>query len=59
MTGLRYYEKVVTLKLDGRRCTACGRCVEVCPQGAIELTIAGSTFVADSIARISPLVDVS
>ena len=40
-------------------CRGCGRCVEVCPQGAIELTIEGSAFVEDSIARIAPRVDVS
>jgi ferredoxin len=39
-------------------CRGCGRCVEVCPQGAIELSIAGSAFLANSIARIAPLVDV-
>jgi Pyruvate/2-oxoacid:ferredoxin oxidoreductase delta subunit len=43
----------------GDACRGCGRCVEVCPQGAIELTIEGSAFVEDSIARIAPRVDVS
>jgi NAD-dependent dihydropyrimidine dehydrogenase PreA subunit len=43
----------------GDACRGCGRCVEVCPQGAIELTIAGSAFVEDSIARIAPRVNVS
>jgi ferredoxin len=42
----------------GDACRGCGRCVEVCPQGAIELTIEGSAFVEDSIARIAPRVDV-
>lgn len=37
MTGLRYYEKVVTLKMDGRLCDGCGRCVEVCPHGVFEM----------------------
>jgi ferredoxin len=40
-------------------CRGCGRCVEVCPQGAIEISIEYSQFVGESIARISPLVDVS
>ncbi len=40
-------------------CRGCGRCVEVCPQGAIDLTVEGSRFVQESIARIAPLVDVS
>jgi NAD-dependent dihydropyrimidine dehydrogenase PreA subunit len=43
----------------GDACRGCGRCVEVCPQGAIELTIEGGAFVEDSIARIVPRVDVS
>jgi Fe-S-cluster-containing hydrogenase component 2 len=40
-------------------CKGCGRCVEVCPEGAIELTIQHTQFVQESIARISALVDVS
>jgi ferredoxin len=40
-------------------CRGCGRCVEVCPHGAIEISIEYSQFVEESIARISPLVDVS
>lgn len=40
-------------------CRGCGRCVTVCPQGAIELTFKHNRFVEASIARISPLVDVS
>jgi NAD-dependent dihydropyrimidine dehydrogenase PreA subunit len=43
----------------GDACRGCGRCVEVCPQGAIELAIEERTFVEDSIARIAPRVDVS
>lgn len=40
-------------------CRGCGRCVDVCLEGAIELSIEHSQFVEQSIARISPLVDVS
>jgi len=40
-------------------CRGCGRCVSVCPQQAIELTIDDEQFVQHSIDRISPLVDVS
>jgi UDP-glucose 4-epimerase len=40
-------------------CRGCGRCVEVCRQGAIEITIEGEGFVAETIARIAPLVDVT
>ncbi len=43
----------------GDRCKGCGRCVEVCPQTAIELTIEHGQFVAESIARLAALVDVS
>jgi len=52
--------------VDGRAvirdaCRGCGRCVDVCPHGAIEVSIAGDygQFVGQSIARISPLVNVS
>ena len=43
----------------GDACRGCGRCVDVCPQGAIEITFDGGQFVGEAIARISPLVDVS
>jgi len=40
-------------------CRGCGRCVDVCPQQAIELSISDGQFVAQSIDRLSLLVDVS
>jgi len=40
-------------------CRGCGRCASVCPQEAIEISIEYGWFVEESIARISPLVDVS
>ena len=43
----------------GDACRGCGRCVEACPNEAIELMIAASEPVSNTIARLSPLVDVS
>jgi ferredoxin len=43
----------------GEACRGCGRCVDVCPQDAIMLSIETGSYVEQSIARISPLVDVS
>lgn len=43
----------------GDACRGCGRCVEVCPERAIELWIDDARFVENTIARLSPLVDVS
>jgi hypothetical protein len=43
----------------GEACRGCGRCAEICPQGAIELVIDGDRFVETAIARIAPLVDLS
>jgi ferredoxin len=40
------------------QCRGCGRCVEVCPENAIRMTIDNSLFVEDTIARISAAVDV-
>ncbi len=40
-------------------CRGCGRCVNVCPQKAIELTVEDDNFVKISIARIASLVDVT
>ena len=43
----------------GEACRGCGRCVDVCPQQAIDLSIEYSQFVDKSVARISSLVDVT
>jgi len=43
----------------GDACRGCGRCLSVCPEQAIELTIDPEWSVEASIARLSPLVDVS
>ena len=40
-------------------CRGCGRCVNVCPQNAIELIVEDNNFVKKSIARIASLVDVT
>jgi hypothetical protein len=39
-------------------CRGCGRCVAICPQAAIKLSIESTQFVEESIAQLSPLVDV-
>jgi ferredoxin len=42
------------------QCRGCGRCVDVCPQGAIEFEIdKGVNFIRESIDKISPLVDLN
>jgi ferredoxin len=43
----------------GEMCRGCGRCISVCPQEAIEMSIEYDHFVEESISRISQLVDVS
>lgn len=48
--------------LDGRaqigpECRGCGRCVEVCPNGAIELPIQESSYIDQAIQRLSLKVD--
>ncbi len=42
---------------DGDRCRGCGRCVEICPLAAIDLTYQPAFSVEQSIDRIAPLVD--
>lgn len=56
---------VKAIQVEGDRavineaCRGCGSCVSVCPEGAIELTIADSDFIDSLVSRISSLVDVT
>jgi ferredoxin len=43
----------------GRACRGCGRCVTVCPNGAIELNLADETFVEQALQRLTTAVDLS
>jgi ferredoxin len=40
-------------------CRGCGRCAEVCPENAIDVSISDSDFISRSIDRISSTVDVT
>lgn len=40
-------------------CRGCGRCVDVCPQNAIELTIKDEDFIFKVIEQIENIIDVS
>ena len=40
-------------------CRGCGHCVEVCPEGAIELTVEDPAFLDSLVPRITSLVDVT
>lgn len=43
----------------GPECRGCGRCVSVCPSGAITLEVEDSAYVEAAVRRISGAVDVS
>ena len=63
--GVCFVDAICLDGMDGDRavvtaaCRGCGLCVDVCPEGAIELTIEDSGFVEASIDRLSAVVDVS
>jgi ferredoxin len=41
-------------------CRGCGRCVGLCPEGAIEIRFEGADdFVASAVERLSARVDVT
>jgi ferredoxin len=40
-------------------CRGCGRCVEICPQNAIELRINNKDFIKKSIEQIDKIIDVT
>ena len=42
----------------GDACRACGRCVEICPQGAIKLSAEHPQVVDELVSKLSPLVQV-
>jgi len=42
-----------------QNCKGCGRCVDVCPQKAIEIIFKDKDYVKNSIERIDKLVDIS
>lgn len=47
------------LAVIGGACRGCGRCVEICPVDAIELSFDERLSVRESIERLSPLIDLS
>jgi len=42
-----------------KECRGCGRCVEICPQKAIELTIEDKNYLEASIKELDKIIDVS
>jgi ferredoxin len=40
-------------------CRGCGRCIDVCPQKAIEISIEDHQFMQEAVNRISSSVDIS
>ena len=56
---------VDAIHLEGGRavisqtCRGCGRCIEVCPERAIALSVDDDRFIERTIERLSALVDVS
>lgn len=40
-------------------CRACGRCVSVCPNGAIELQVEDGDFLDQTLERLCAAVDLS
>ena len=40
-------------------CRGCGRCVEVCPQKAIELKIEDNKYIETSIKELDKIIDVT
>ena len=63
--GVCFVDAIRLEGVDGDRavvtaaCRGCGLCVDVCPEGAIELSIEDSGFVEAAIDRLSASVDVS
>jgi len=45
--------------VKSNECRGCGRCVDVCPQKAIEISIDDDQFMQEAVSRISSSVDVS
>ena len=54
------FRKLVNEKIavDPDRCVGCGRCVNVCPNGAISVDIQDPDFIDKFIAKVESIVDV-
>jgi len=44
--------------IDDGLCKGCGRCVERCPQEAIDMFIDPQVSIAQAVSTIEPLVDI-
>ena len=42
-----------------QECRGCGRCVEICPQNAIDLKIDDNMYISNAIQQIEKIIDVS
>jgi heterodisulfide reductase subunit A-like polyferredoxin len=45
--------------IDQVACRGCGRCVEVCPSNAIEITLNDLSYISRSIEKLESKVDVT
>jgi ferredoxin len=46
-------------EIDQQLCRGCGRCVDACPTGAIEIIIEDPSYIRRSIERLENAVDVT
>jgi len=42
-----------------QECRGCGRCVDICPQKAIKITVEDENYVKKTIKEIGNLIDVT
>ena len=58
VTSICFLVNICRRDIEDGLCKGCGRCVERCPQEAIDIFIDPQVSIAQAVSTIEPLVDI-